>query len=313
MERQLALVQWGLPFFLTAIVIVYDVNEHLLNKREPLTSENLIGEVFFFGVLGPAAVWVVLQWLRREWIAREQARQRLEETYATLKRTQERLHVLHRQRGELLDRLLHVQEEERRRIARDIHDEFGQLLTGMSLHLQLCQDALPHDVAKARDHLAQAKSLVQSSMDHLHAIVAQLRPLVLDDLGLVAAVEDEIRERLQPAGLEVEMETLGCDKRLSATVETTVFRIVQEAFSNILRHARASHVRVRLECGREHLRVLVEDDGVGVPPYILERPSFGILGMRERVILLGGQLCVRPRTPRGTVVEAIIPLQGNSV
>ncbi len=309
MERQLALAQWGLPFFLTSIVVIYEVNEHILSKHEAYTSGNLIGEVFFFGVLGPAAVWLVLQWLRKEWIAREQDRQELEQTYAALRKTQENLRLLHQQRGELLDRLLHVQEEERRRIARDIHDEFGQLLTGLSLHLQLCQEALTTDLEKARSHLTHAKSLVQSSMEHLHSIVAQLRPLVLDDLGLVAAVEDEIQQRLRPAGLDVEFRANGYQTRLPAAVETAVFRVIQEAFSNILRHAEAQHVTVHLDVGDDELLARIEDDGQGIPDEVLSHPSFGILGMRERITLLGGDLTIRRRKPHGTVVEARIPLR----
>ncbi len=313
-ERQLLIVQWALPFLLAGIVFAYEANEHLIVKHEPFSSQNFVGESFFFGILGPAAVWLVLWWVRREWHERERDKQTLQYMYDELAAAQARLNVLHAQRGELLNRLMSVQEEERRRLAREIHDELGQLLTGLSLNLKLCQEVIPPELETAHRHIARASALVRDSIEQSHRIIANLRPTVLDDLGLVAAIQDEVHRWLHPVGLDVQFEVDGLNGRLSPALETAVFRIVQEALSNIVRHAHANRVWITLRQSADRLHVVVEDDGVGVPRNI-ERstdghPPFGILGMRERAMALGGHLTVEPRTPRGTRVVLEVPLAG---
>ncbi len=311
-ERQILLVQWALPLLLTGIVIAYEMQEHLINKKQSYLSSNFLAEIFFFGILGPVAVWLVLWWIRAEWQERERDKQALQHMYDELAAAQARLNALHAQRGELLNRLMSVQEEERRRLAREIHDELGQLLTGLSLNLKLCQEAVPAELHVAHERLSRASALVRDSIEHSHRIIANLRPTVLDDLGLVAAVQDEIHQRLYPLDLDVHLQVEGLDNRLPPAVETAVFRIVQEAFSNIIRHAHARHVWVTLQCRDGKLRGIVEDDGVGVP-HNIERshnghPPFGILGMQERAAALGGYVTVEPRHPRGTRVTLEIPL-----
>lgn len=311
-ERQLFIVQWALPFLLAGIVFIYETNEHLFTKHEALSSYNFLGENFFFGVLGPTAVWIVLWWVRREWRERERDKQTLHAMYNELAAAQARLNVLHAQRGELLNRLMSVQEEERRRLAREIHDELGQLLTGLSLNLKLCQEAVPPDLKTAHEYLARASTLVRDSIEQSHRIIADLRPTVLDDLGLVAAIQDEVHRWPRSLGLAVQLHVEGLDKRLPPAVETAVFRIVQEALSNVVRHAHANHVWITLRRSGGRLHVVVEDDGIGVPQNI-ERsvdghPPFGILGMRERAAVLGGSLKVEPRHPCGTRVALDVPL-----
>ena len=220
-------------------------------------------------------------------------------------------------RRQLLARLITVREEERRHVAWEIHDELGQLLTGLSLNLKLCQQAVPDDIQAAHDHLVKANALVRQTIDQSHRLIAYLRPTVLDDYGLGPALQEELDQRLIPLGIAAHLDTEGDVERLPAEVTTATFRIVQEAITNIIRHAKASQVQVRLQRVAEELTVTVEDDGVGFPEEGLpssegRRQALGILGMQERAGALGGRLEVTRLQPRGTRVLLWLPLHGST-
>lgn len=310
LNRQLAIVQWALPLLLSAIVFVDETLEHLIHKREPFFSESFLTEVVFFGILGPVAVWMVLRWIRAEWHAREQAQAVLQATYYQLVQAQAHLKELHRQRGELLNRVLSVQEAERRRLAREIHDELGQLLTGLSLNLRYCLESVPEELTSVRERLTYLNGLVQQTIEQAHEIIVDLRPVALDEYGLVPALEEELEKRLSPAGIEYRIQVEGEPGCLPADHALVVFRIVQEAITNVLRHAHAHQVNITLCCDATQCQVLIEDDGVGISQ--AQQPSVyrgvGILGMQERAAALGGTVAVRPRYPKGTRVEVCIPL-----
>ncbi|MFQ5577704.1 MAG: histidine kinase, partial [Anaerolineae bacterium] len=292
-ERQLQLVQWALPLILTIIVLVDEITEHIIGKHESLLSENFLNETIFFGVLGPAAVWLVLYWVRGMWSEREQDRQLLQQMYDELAQTQQNLEELHTQRGNLLNRLMTVQEEERRRLAREIHDEMGQLLTGLSLNLKICQEAVPADFPAVHDRLARTNTLVQHTIEQAHRLMVDLRPAALDDYGLVPALRDELNQRLKLRGLTVNFKTGGNVDHLPPDVTTAVFRISQEAITNIIRHAGAQQVWLHLQQTGPALQVIIEDDGLGLN----QKPEttangyqpLGILGMQERAAALGGR------------------------
>ena len=317
LERQLLFVQWALPLILVGIVLVYEVTEHFLLKEETFPSLDFLGEILFFGVLGPIAVWIVMRWIRAEWYQRERDKQALEQMYNELSRVQRRLDVLNRQRGELLNRLMCVPEEERRRLAREIHDELGQLLTGLSLNLKLCQDVLPEEFRAAHEYLTKANALVRHTIEQSHRIIADLRPPILDDYGLVPALQEELAQRLNPLNIEAYLEANGDLEHLPVEVATAAFRIVQEAITNIIRHAHAQQVCVKLAQENDGLTAIVEDDGVGIPQVSLDDlnayPSLGILGMQERARSLGGWLRIGPREPHGTRVQLWLPLQREKV
>ena len=316
-EDQIHIVQWALPLVLAGIVFAYEMAEHLISKGQPPSSPDFLGEVYFFGILGPVAVWLVLWWIRHEWHERERDKQALQQMYDELAEAQEGLNRLHAQRGELLNRLMSVQEEERRRLAREIHDELGQLLTGLSLNLRLCQEAVPDNLPTAHDRLAKASSVVRHTIEQSHRLIVDLRPTVLDDYGLVPALEEEVNQRLAPLGIEAELDTRGNVNRLPADVATAAFRIVQEAITNVIRHAEASSVHIRLQQTSNGLTVMVEDDGVGLPTKGVRslngHSALGILGMQERARALGGWLEVTRRDPRGARVHLWLPLQTESM
>ena len=209
-------------------------------------------------------------------------------------------------RRQLLERLTTAREEEQKRLARRIHDELGQLLTGLSLHLKLCQQALPDTVEAAHIHLVKAASLVQRTMEQTHLLVRLLRPTVLDDYGLTPAIQEEADRRLRPLGIQLSLEEQGEPAALSADVATVAFRIVQEAVTNIIRHAAATQVWIVLHVDQTGLTVTVEDDGVGLSTDHAAQ-GWGILGMEERAAALGGTLEVTARAPQGVRVSLWLP------
>jgi signal transduction histidine kinase len=219
-------------------------------------------------------------------------------------------------RRQLLARLITTREEERRRVARRIHDELGQLLTGLSLNLKLCQQAVPDNLQTVHDYLAKTNALVRHTIEQSHRLIVHLRPTVLDDYGLVAALQDELHQRLAPLGIATHLDTEGDLERLSADVTTAAFRIVQEALTNVICHAKAHQVHVRLQQTDDELTVVVEDDGIGLPDDYLQssdgHQALGILGMQERADALGGRLEVSRRQSRGTRVALWLPLDGRT-
>ncbi|MDQ7828476.1 MAG: GAF domain-containing sensor histidine kinase [Armatimonadota bacterium] len=210
-------------------------------------------------------------------------------------------------RGELIERLLTAQEEERRRIARELHDEAGQALTALILNLEMAgREAAEPDATRLR----RLKGIAEQTLGELRRLIYDLRPTVLDDLGLGAAVRWYVREVVEPSGLAVTLDLQGVDRRLPPPAETALFRILQEALNNVLKHAAATRVSVALHVGQDAVRLTVSDDGrgfeVGRPP---ARPGggLGLLGMRERAELLGGQMHVRSAPGQGTTIEVVLP------
>lgn len=215
-------------------------------------------------------------------------------------------------RRQLLGRLTAAREEERRYFAREIHDELGQLLTGLSLNLKLCQQVIPSDPGAAAEHLARANALIGETIEQSHRLIADLRPTVLDDFGLIPALQEELDQRLAPAGIAAHLAAEGDAAGLPPELATAAFRIAQEAITNVIRHADARRVHVQVQRTASGLAMTIEDDGVGLPDAALDgaadgRQAFGILGMQERAEALGGRLEVTRREPRGVRVALWLP------
>lgn len=219
------------------------------------------------------------------------------------------------ERAALLDQTIQAQEEERARVARDIHDELGQLLTRLSIDLKMCESQITAEPAAAAKTLAATQALVWQTMEQAHHLIIELRPTLLDELGLEAALRDELTTRLEPLGVNTALETDQEPVRLPSVVEITVFRIAQEAISNIARHAQARHATISLHA-LDQLHVSIEDDGVGIEDgwrddAEVHRP-LGLLGMQERATLIGATLIIEPAAPQGTRVTLRVPLEGFS-
>ena len=222
-----------------------------------------------------------------------------------------------RLRAELLARAIHVQEDERRRIARELHDETGQALNTMVFGLKAAEMALESDLGRAKEVIARLKAAASDNVRELQGIIYDLRPSVLDDLGLIPALRWFVESRLEAAGLEVKWEVAGRERRLEPEVETALFRIGQEALSNVLRHAGARHVTLGLNSSWRSVILYVSDDGKGfdVETMLSHRDEsgrgLGLLGMKERVELLGGDFSVESEPGKGTTVRAGVPLAEN--
>ncbi len=224
----------------------------------------------------------------------------------------------------LSNQLLEVQEEERRAIARELHDEIGQTLSGLMMQVGTAKNQLPKSAKSTRSILDQMEILIQQILERARMIIAGLRPPVLDDLGLIPALRrlgDEFREK---AGVQVEIQIADLPKRLPAHLELALFRIVQEALINVRKHAQAQRVNITLAEEDRKLMLSIQDDGVGfenqtVPPrssgeLILEggwripAGHFGLIGIQERVMQLGGRLDLTSVPEQGTTLHIEIPL-----
>jgi signal transduction histidine kinase len=202
-------------------------------------------------------------------------------------------------------RVVAAQELERTRLARELHDETGQALTSILLGLKPLEQLAT--TAEARDAVAHVRDLVVSTLQDVRRLAVELRPSALDDFGLVPALERLAGSWGEHAGVEVDLEARLDDERLPGEVETTLYRIVQEALTNIARHADASRVSILLTRKNGGVAAVVEDDGRGFEP--AEAEGLGLVGMRERVALAGGRLQVETAPGSGTTLVAEVPLR----
>ncbi|MER7129941.1 sensor histidine kinase [Streptosporangium saharense] len=203
------------------------------------------------------------------------------------------------------ERILTAREEERRRLRRDLHDGLGQTLSGLAMTINMARLSLKTSPEATDGLLSELRSGMDSVTGDIRQLVYGLRPPALDDLGLAAAVRT-LAESAGPEGTVTEVETEGDLDDLPAAVEVAVYRIAQEALTNVRRHARAGRVRVELRREPEALRLVIVDDGVGLPQE--RRSGVGLTSMRERTAELGGLCLVSGAPGRGTTVEVMLPL-----
>jgi PAS domain S-box-containing protein len=209
----------------------------------------------------------------------------------------------------LASRQQQVREEERRAIAREIHDELGQVLTGVKLDVAWAHSHHPPEPAQSRERLSNALTRISGAMDVVRRIATELRPAILDDLGLVAALEWHAKQFARAGTVRTVLDLPPSDPPLTNDARTTVFRIVQEAFTNVARHAGATTVHLELRVETDEVHVSVRDDGRGITPQELaDQNSLGLLGLRERAMAAGGMLIIRGRARRGTEVALTLPL-----
>jgi signal transduction histidine kinase len=201
-----------------------------------------------------------------------------------------------------------VREAERTRIARELHDELAQWLTALKMDAAWLGARLPQHEDKLVARVAKMKDVVDNTVAAMRRIAAALRPAMLDDLGLIPAIENLLAELSGRTGIDVKLSGSEPDTRLEEPLATAVYRMVQEALTNVARHAGASRVTVEIAGALERLHVVVRDDGRGMKPDP-GRKSFGLLGIRERARTLGGSARIYSPPEGGTVVEIDLPLQ----
>lgn len=201
-----------------------------------------------------------------------------------------------------------AQEEERKRLARELHDQTIQSLVALNQRVQMARRALAHDPARADEKLAELQALLMETVAEVRRFSQALRPIYLEELGLVPALEMLARDSQAGTAMQVTFETVGTLRRLPPAAELAIYRIVQEALNNAARHAQARAAHVRVAFDGPGLLVQVSDDGVGfvVPEQVSElaaRGHFGLMGMHERAQLIGAHLAVRSQPAQGTTVE----------
>jgi PAS domain S-box-containing protein len=210
-------------------------------------------------------------------------------------------------------RVLMAQEEERRHIARELHDELGQALTGVKMDLAWLKDRLPNNRPPLLARARSALSLIDTTLDSVRDLSARLRPAVLDDLGLPSAIEWQARHFARRTGIECNVSIDVGDPPLDSDRATAVFRVLQEALTNVARHAEAGHVRTRVGTSDGHVVLEVRDDGKGITgDQLTSTDSLGLIGMRERAAAFGGRVEIRPGEEGGTAVTLQMPLAGTS-
>lgn len=208
--------------------------------------------------------------------------------------------------------ILRAQEEERKRIARELHDETSQSLTTMVVNLDVIEKQLPDQADELANRVRLTKEIAQRTLDETRRLMFDLRPSVLDDLGLVPALRWFINQRVVPRGLKVDFQATGVDSRLSDDLETALFRIVQEAMTNAVKHARANHLTVTMTREEGQITVEIQDNGVGFHPvHVVSKNDkdrgLGLFGMRERAALVGGAVQIDSAPGRGTTVTVSVP------
>ena len=208
-------------------------------------------------------------------------------------------------------RSLAAAETERHRWARELHDETLQALGG--LKVLLSSAARLDDPEAMRSAMRDATQQLTGDIQSLRSLIAELRPPALDQLGLAPALASLAQRTAAGNGLEIEVDVeLPADRRLGAEVETTVYRVVQESLTNVVKHARAASVQLTVRCEGREVEVRVADDGIGFDPEDGSGAGFGLAGMHERVELAGGQLNIAPGAEAGTVVRARLPVSGGA-
>ncbi|GIM45571.1 signal transduction histidine-protein kinase/phosphatase DegS [Collibacillus ludicampi] len=208
--------------------------------------------------------------------------------------------------------VIQAQEEERRRVAREIHDGPAQMMANVALRAEICEKMLDRDMNFVRRELRELKETVRDSLIEVRKIIFDLRPMTLDDLGLVPTLRHYVQHFQEKYGIEAQLKVFGPMRRFHGGLEIAVFRAVQEALMNVWKHAQASQVIVKVEIADTHVRVHIQDNGKGFDVKRVmenrEHGRFGLLGMQERIQLLGGEIHFHSQPGNGTKIFISLPI-----
>lgn len=315
--QKVGMARFGQDSLWAAIAFIwYGVVGQSFTRTSQLFPSNFINHILFMELFGfpvqllraLAAVVVaffVIRFLRSFEVEIQRQLDELKE--AQLSEAQRREEM----RGELLKRVVLAQEAERQRVGRELHDETGQALTAIGLGLRGAGSALRQDADKAAQTLRQLEGMVSHSLTELQRLITDLRPSHLDDLGLGSTLRWYAGEMEIRAPLRVYVEITGDAYELPAEKKTGVFRVAQEALTNIVKHADAKHATVRLKYNPNCVTLEVQDDGSGFDMDVVamdsSRPTWGLTGMRERAALLDGRFEVESEPGKGTQIIIMVP------
>ncbi|HVJ47613.1 HAMP domain-containing sensor histidine kinase [Desulfitobacterium sp.] len=286
-----------------AAVILTRVLTHPIRDLVSLTQKVAKGDLNVQGVVhSEDEIGVLTQAFNQMTSSLSESDREREELLQQLKEKEE-------MRLQLLEKLITAQEEERKRISRELHDETSQALTSLIVNLKVLEsEASFRDVG---DRLQEMRQVVSETLDEVHHLARELRPSVLDDLGLVPALERYVREYGETYGIEADFHNMGFrDQRVSAPAEVALYRIIQEALTNVAKYAEAQTVSVLLDWREDWVSAIVEDDGTGFDlEKVTTSPShgLGLFGMQERAALLGGSLRIESQLGYGTTVFIKVP------
>ena len=209
----------------------------------------------------------------------------------------------------LTEHLQNIREEERSHIAREIHDELGQQLTVLKMDISWLNKKIESEDEKVKFRMKELVGMIDTTVRSVRKISSELRPSMLDDLGLAAAIEWQGQELEKRSGIKVNMQLGVSDLKLPNNIAITLFRIFQESFTNVARHADATEVNVSLRLTGNNLELLIRDNGSGFDVTGIEnKKTLGILGMRERVTIINGEYSIESAPGKGTMVRVCVPL-----
>jgi len=249
--------------------------------------------------------------LQQEIVKRKAVEESLRASEKTSIDLLEKSQLMQEELRNLSRQLLSIQEEERRRISRDLHDVIAQTLTGINMRLAALKAESNTNMAQLQEKITSTQHLVEESLDIVHRFASELRPTVLDDLGLIPALKSFMHSFMTDTGVRVSLETFAGIEQASGTVRTVLYRIAQEALTNVSRHAKASQVEVHIRCISGVIHMEITDNGQGFEVDGMacanKNNRLGLLGMRERVEMIGGTFCVESSPGHATTVRVEIP------
>ncbi len=212
----------------------------------------------------------------------------------------------------LTKKLFQTQEEERRRIARELHDEAGQSLTAINLALEGLGRLIPEHEKEIFDEIYEIRRMLQRASAEIRNLSYRLHPTLLTDLGLEPALRSYFRQVSERTGIRISFRMVGFTERLDRELETTLYRLAQEALTNTIKHSGAENFSLSIIKSYPNIIFSAEDDGIGFDTESMEKNpnSLGLVGMRERVLLLGGTFVIRSQPMVGTKIRIEIPVRG---
>lgn len=215
-------------------------------------------------------------------------------------------------------KIILAQEEERKRISREIHDSVAQSMANLVLRTEFLEKLLERGEDKAvKDEICDLRMQVRQGLEEVRQIIFNLRPMALDDLGLIPALQKYVSDFEEKTSMTVHTNFSGCEIRLVSSLEVAVYRFVQEAFSNVLKHAKATEIQLDANFQKDKLIIMVKDNGIGFSMKMLEQKMqsgqhFGLIGMQERIEMLGGKLQIESKIHMGTHLTMAIPLNATN-
>jgi two-component system sensor histidine kinase UhpB len=223
------------------------------------------------------------------------------------------LNAMERQRKQGAAATIKAQEEERKRIARELHDETSQSLTGLVLGISVVEEMLDGSCDEIKVRLSGIKDLANETLNEVHTMAVRLRPTVLDDLGLVAALRSYAREFTKKTSIDVDLNMPRTSQRLDAELETVIYRVVQEALTNVARHSGADYCSVKLESRDDIIYGTIADNGRGFDPRLImmsgNGAGLGLHGMKERIELVRGSIYFDSIPDHGSTIHIKVPVE----